>query len=154
MKATKLTKETIRELGIVERKFPDFEEGDAIKVSEWIVEGVKRRLQVFEGDVIAFHHNGASTTFMVRRIASDSVAVEKIYPYYSPIIETIEVLHKGDVRRAKLYYMRDRIGKAARVKEKVLSKEAKAHKREVAARHAAAQAAAKQVADAEVTSAE
>jgi large subunit ribosomal protein L19 len=136
MKAVKLTKETIRDLGIVERNFPAFEVGDAIEVSQWIVEGAKKRTQIFEGDVIAIHNNGASSTFTVRRIASDAVAVERIYPYYSPVIEKIEILRKGDVRRAKLYYMRDRIGKAARVKEKILTKEAKARQKETAAKHA------------------
>ncbi len=135
MKATKLTRETIRDLGIVERNFPKFEIGDAIEVSQWIVEGAKKRTQIFEGDVIAIHNNGASSTFTVRRIGADAVAVERIYPYYSPVIEKIEVLRKGDVRRAKLYYMRDRIGKSARVKEKILTKEAKNRQKETAARN-------------------
>ena len=142
MKATKLTRETIREIGIVPTKFPAFEIGDAIEVSQWIVEGTKKRTQIFEGDVIAIHNNGVSSTFTVRRIGADAVAVERIYPYYSPVIEKIEVLRKGDVRRAKLYYMRDRIGKSARVKEKILTKEAKARQKETAARHAQAVAEA------------
>ncbi len=135
MKAIKLTRETIRDLGVVERNFPKFEIGDAIEVSQWIVEGTKKRTQIFEGDVIAIHNNGASSTFTVRRIGADAVAVERIYPYYSPVIEKIEVLRKGDVRRAKLYYMRDRIGKSARVKEKILTKEAKARQKEAAAKN-------------------
>lgn len=136
MKATKLTRETINGLGVVEKNFPAFEVGDAIEISQWIVEGAKKRVQMFEGDVIAIHNNGVSSTFTVRRIAADGVAVERIYPFYSPVIEKIEILRKGDVRRAKLYYMRKRIGKAARVKEKILTKEAKQHQKEVAARHA------------------
>lgn len=130
MKATKLTRETIRELGMTERTFPAFEIGDAIKVSQWIVEGNKKRTQIFEGDVICMRNNGASSTFTVRKIGADAVAVERIYPYYSPVIEKIEIVHKGDVRRAKLYYMRTRIGKAARVKEKILTKEAKARQKQ------------------------
>ena len=132
MKAAKLTRETIRDLGVTERSFPNFEIGDAIKVSQWIVEGNKKRVQIFEGDVIAAHKNGASSTFTVRKIGADAIPVERIYPYYSPVIEKIEIVHKGDVRRAKLYYMRDRIGKAARVKEKILTKEAKARQKQTA----------------------
>ena len=125
MKAKGLTRETILDLGIVDRKFPAFEIGDAIAVSQWIKEGNKSRVQVFEGDVIAMHKNGVSTTFTVRKIGSDSVAVERVYPMYSPIIDSIKLVHKGDVRRAKLYYMRDRIGKRARVKERILTREEK-----------------------------
>ncbi len=124
MKAKGFTKETITQLGVYDRAFPEFEIGDAITVSLRIKEGDKERLQEFEGDVIAMHRNGASTSFMVRKI-SHGVAVERIFPLYSPLIKSIEVLRKGVVRRAKLYYMRGRVGKAARVKEKVQQKEAK-----------------------------
>ena len=75
-------------------------------------------------------------------IGADAVAVERIYPYYSPVIDKIEILRKGDIRRAKLYYMRDRIGKSARVKEKIFTKEAKARQQETAAKHAQAVAEA------------
>jgi large subunit ribosomal protein L19 len=126
MKAQKFTKETIRDLGIVNRGFPEFNIGDTVKVSQRIKEGDKERIQVFEGDVIAMHKNGASTTFTVRKISANAVAVEKIFPYYSPLIADIKFVRKGKVRRAKLYYMRNRIGKAARVQELVLSKEEKA----------------------------
>lgn len=118
MKAKRYTRETIRDLGIYERSFPAFEIGDAIAVSVRIKEGDKERLQVFEGDVIAIHNNGAASSFTVRRIASNAVSVERIFPYYSPLVESIEFIRKGTVRRAKLYYMRGRVGKAARVKEK------------------------------------
>ena len=130
MKAQILTRETIRDLGVVKTEFPIFEIGDHIAVSQWITEGNKKRLQVFEGDVIAMHKKGASSTFTVRKIGANSVAVERIYPFYSPVIDSIKVVRKGDVRRAKLYYLRDRVGKAAQVKEKVLSKEAREHARE------------------------
>ena len=114
------------------RDFPTFSIGDAIAVSQRIKEGDKERIQVFEGDVIAMHNNGASSTFTVRRIASNSIAVERIFPFYSPKIDSIRFIRRGKARRAKLYYMRDRIGKAARVKEKVLTKAEKQHEAKVA----------------------
>ncbi len=123
MKAEKLTKETISHLGVTPRNFPDFAVGDAIAVSQWITEGDKKRIQIFEGDVIAYHKNGASTTFMVRKIGSHNVAIERIYPYYSPLIDSIKVVRRGDVRRAKLYYVRDRVGKKARIKERIMTRE-------------------------------
>jgi len=125
MKAKGLTRETILDLATADRNFPEFEVGDAIAVSQWIKEGAKSRIQVFEGDVIAVHKKGISTTFTVRKIGADSVAVERIYPMYSPLIDSIKLVHKGDVRRAKLYYMRDRVGKKARVKERILTKQEK-----------------------------
>jgi large subunit ribosomal protein L19 len=126
MKAKKFTKETIAQLAVYERNFPAFEIGDCVGVSQRIKEGDKERLQVFEGDVIAMHKNGASSTFIVRKIAANNVAVERIFPYYSPLIDSITLVRKADVRRAKLYYLRDRVGKAARVKEKVQTKAEKA----------------------------
>ena len=123
MKAKKYTKETIRDLGLYERNFPSFKIGDTIAVSQRIKEGDKERIQVFEGDVIAMHKNGASTTFILRRIGANAIAVERIFPFYSPKIESIRFIHRGKARRAKLYYMRERIGKAARIKEKMLTKE-------------------------------
>lgn len=129
MKAKHFTKETVLSMGMEDRKFDKFNVGDAIKVSQKIKEGDKERLQVFEGDVIAMSKNGISSTFTVRKIGANSVSVERIFPYYSPLIESVSFLRKGKVRRAKLYYMRDRIGKAARVAEKVLTKEQKEHER-------------------------
>ena len=131
MKANKFTRETIRELGASELSFPNFQVGDAIRVWQRIKEGEKgdkERLQAFEGDVIAMHKNGASTTFTVRRIGANSVPVERIFPMFTPLISTIELVRKGDVRRAKLYYMRKRVGKEARVKEKVMTREQKEQK--------------------------
>ena len=125
MKANRLTKETISDLGKQERVLPKIEIGSAIAISQWITEGNKKRLQVFEGDVIAMHQNGASSTFTVRKIGANNIAVERIFPFHSPVIESIKVLTQGDICRAKLYYMRDRIGKNARVKEKVLTREQK-----------------------------
>lgn len=131
MKANKFTRETIRELGVGELSFPQFQIGDAIRVWQRIKEGEKgekERLQAFEGDVIAMHKNGASTTFTVRRIGANSVPVERIFPLYTPLISSIELVRKGDVRRAKLYYMRKRVGKEARVREKVMTREQKEQK--------------------------
>src|ERR1700742_1418914 len=122
MKAKKLTKETIRELGMAKRDFPAFEVGDTIVVSQRIKEGDKERLQHFEGDVIAVRKNGISSTFTVRKIGANSISVERIFPYYSPKLDAIKFVRKGKVRRAKLYYMRNRVGKAARVKEKIVTR--------------------------------
>lgn len=123
MKANKLTKETIATLGAYDRSFPDFEVGDTIAVSRRIKEGNKERLQVFEGDVIAMKNNGAASTFTIRKIGANAVAVELILPYYSPMIDSIAFVRRGKKRRAKLYYMRNRVGKAARVEEKVITRD-------------------------------
>lgn len=125
MKAKKLTKETINELGVSKRNFAPFSVGDTVSVSQRIKEGDKERLQIFQGDVIAMSKNGASATFTVRKIGANSVAVERIFPFYSPLIDSVECLKKGKVRRAKLYYIRERVGKAARLKEHILTKEQK-----------------------------
>lgn len=125
MKARHYTKETIREIGQYERSFPNFQVGDTIEVAQRIKEGDKERIQLFEGDVIAISKNGVSSTFIIRRIGANGVAVERIFPFYSPLIESIRFIRNGDVRRSKLYYMRERIGKAARVREKVLTREQK-----------------------------
>ena len=129
MKAKHLTKETISGIGTFERKFPEFNIGDAIAVSLRIKEGGKERIQVFEGDVIAKHNKGSSSTFTVRRIAANGISVERIFPTYSSLIDSIKFVRTGKARRAKLFYMRDRIGKAARVAEKVLTREQKEQKK-------------------------
>jgi large subunit ribosomal protein L19 len=121
MKAKKYTKETIKNIGMVDRKFPSFTIGDTIIVSQKIKEGDKERIQDFEGDVIAINNSGVSSTFMIRRIGSNTVAIERIFPYYSPLIDSIKYVRSGKRRRAKLYYMRDRVGKAARIKPKLLT---------------------------------
>ena len=95
-----------------------FEVGDTVKVHVRIKEGQKYRIQVFEGTVIAKKHGGGEETFTVRRV-SYGVGVEKIFPVNSPIIDKVEVVRHGKVRRAKLYYLRGRVGKAAKVKEKI-----------------------------------
>jgi large subunit ribosomal protein L19 len=96
---------------------PDFAPGDTLKVHVRVVEGSRERVQVFEGFVLRRQGGGVRETFTVRKL-SFGVGVERTFPLHSPIIAKIEVVSRGDVRRAKLYYMRDRIGKAAKVKEK------------------------------------
>lgn len=123
MKAQGFTKETINSFGMYDRNFPQLCIGDIIAVSQWVVEeGNKKRIQIFEGNLIAQHKKGASTTFTVRKISANGVSVEKIFPLYSPMIDSIKVVMKAQVRRAKLYYLRDRVGKAARVREKIEKK--------------------------------
>ena len=100
---------------------PDFRVGDTIKVHVRIIEGERERTQLFEGVVIARKHGGVRETITVRRI-SFGVGVERIFPLHSPRLEKIEVVKQGLVRRAKLYYLRERRGKAARVKSKILRK--------------------------------
>jgi large subunit ribosomal protein L19 len=95
----------------------DFEIGDTIRVHYRIIEGTRERIQVYEGIVIAIDNKGISKTFTVRKISFD-VGVERIFPVYSPKIAKIEVVRKGKVRRAKLYFLRDLKGKAAKIKEK------------------------------------
>ena len=121
MKAKKLTKETLAQVGIVDRGFPEFSVGDTVAVSQRIKEGDKERTQIFEGDIIAQNTHGISSTFTVRKIGANSVPVERIFPYYSPLVESVKVIRHGDIRRAKLYYLRDRVGRAAKVKEKIVS---------------------------------
>lgn len=96
---------------------PDFAPGDTVRVYVRITEGDKERVQAFEGIVIARKHGGLRETFTVRKI-SFGIGVERIFPLHSPVIERIEVVRRGDVRRAKLYYLRKLKGKAARVREK------------------------------------
>lgn len=96
---------------------PEFSVGDTVKVYLKVKEGNKERIQVFEGFVLKRQNGGVSETFTVRKISS-GVGVEKTFPLHSPKIEKIELVRKGDVRRAKLNYMRERTGKAARIKSK------------------------------------
>lgn len=99
------------------REVPEFNIGDNVRVYVKVVEGDKERLQPFEGVVISRKGEGIKETFIVRKI-SFGVGVERIFPVHSPIVDKVEVLRKGDVRRAKLYYLRDKKGKEAKVKEK------------------------------------
>jgi len=96
---------------------PDFDPGDTLKVHVRVVEGSRERIQVFQGVVIRRQGTGARETFTVRKV-SFGVGVERTFPVHSPIVAKIEVVTRGQVRRAKLYYLRDRVGKAAKVKER------------------------------------
>ena len=99
-------------------ELPEFNIGDTVKVSVKIKEGNKERIQAYEGTVIARKGSGISETFTVRRI-SYGVGVERVFPIHSPHVEKVEVVRHGRVRRAKLYYLRGRVGKAAKVKEQI-----------------------------------
>jgi large subunit ribosomal protein L19 len=127
------TKETILQDPAGDTGFPKFKAGDTIQVAQRIKEGNKERTQYLEGDVIAIRNNGISSTFTIRRIGANGIAVERIIPYYSKRIVDIKFIREGDVRRAKLYYMRDRIGKKARVPEKVRTKAQKQRKKNASA---------------------
>jgi len=105
---------------MIRMDLPSFSAGDTIKVHVKIREGEKERIQVFQGVVISKRNNGAQSTFTVRKI-SYGVGVERVFPAHSPFIDQIEVVTKGRVRRAKIYYLRKLRGKAARIKEKRLS---------------------------------
>lgn len=101
----------------IREDIPEVRPGDNVKVHYRIIEGDRQREQVFQGDVIRMSGEGARETFTVRKI-SFGVGVERTFPVYSPKIEKIEVVRHGAVRRAKLYYLRDKVGKAARIREK------------------------------------
>jgi large subunit ribosomal protein L19 len=104
--------------GMIKSEKPVVNIGDTVRVSVRIKEGEKERIQVFEGIVIAKKHGGVSETFTVRK-TSYGVGVERVFPMNSPFVEKVEIVRKGRVRRAKLFYLRDRVGKAAKVKEKL-----------------------------------
>ncbi len=110
--------DAIKELtaGMLKADAPVVEIGSTVKVHVRIKEGEKERIQVFEGTVIAKNNSGISETFTVRRV-SYGVGVERVFPLHSPIVAKVETVRRGKVRRAKLYYLRDRVGKAAKVKE-------------------------------------
>ena len=97
---------------------PTVKVGDTVKVHVRIAEGDKSRIQIFEGTVIAKKHGGISETFTVRRVAH-GCGIERVFPIHSPVVEKVELVRSGKVRRAKLYYLRKRVGKAAKVKELV-----------------------------------
>ncbi len=101
----------------LKKDLPEFEAGDTVKVHLKVVEGERHRIQIFEGVVIARANGGLRETFTVRKFSS-GVGVERIFPLHSPMIDKIEVVRRGRVRRAKLYYLRKRSGKAARIRER------------------------------------
>ncbi|MEA4882131.1 MAG: 50S ribosomal protein L19 [Clostridia bacterium] len=100
----------------MKQNLPDFAPGDTVRVHVRVVEGARERIQVFEGTVIARSGGGACETFTVRKMSS-GIGVERIFPVHSPKVDKIEVSRRGSVRRAKLYYLRNRVGKTARIKE-------------------------------------
>jgi large subunit ribosomal protein L19 len=117
-----LEQEEIKRLG---KTIPDFSPGDTVVVSVNVVEGERKRVQAFEGMVIAKKNRGLNSSFIVRKISSGE-GVERTFQTYSPLIASIEVKRKGDVRRAKLYYLRERSGKSARIRERTGGHEAEA----------------------------
>jgi large subunit ribosomal protein L19 len=117
-----LEQEEIARLG---RKIPAFSPGDTVIVNVNVVEGERKRVQAFEGVVIAKRNRGLNSGFIVRKISAGE-GVERTFQTYSPIIASIEVKRRGSVRRAKLYYLRDRSGKSARIKEKLAMRSATA----------------------------
>lgn len=110
-----LEKEEVARLA---KKIPDFKTGDTVVVNVNVVEGDRKRVQAFEGVVIAKRNRGLNSAFTVRKVSSGE-GVERTFQSYSPLIASVEVKRKGDVRRAKLYYLRQRSGKAARIKERL-----------------------------------
>jgi large subunit ribosomal protein L19 len=117
-----LEQEEIARLG---KTIPDFAPGDTVIVSVKVKEGTRERLQAYEGVVIAKRNRGLNSAFIVRKISAGE-GVERTFQTYSPLVDNIEVKRRGDVRRAKLYYLRDRSGKSARIKEKLPARKAKA----------------------------
>ena len=109
--------ESFEKAQIQDRQVPLFKAGDTVKLGIRIVEGDKTRIQNFEGVCICIRGNGVDKTFTIRKIGANNVGVEKTFPLYSESLDSIEVLRIGRVRRAKLYYLRTRRGKAARIKE-------------------------------------
>ena len=114
-----LEQEEIARLG---KKIPNFAPGDTVIVGVNVVEGTRKRVQAYEGVVIAIRNRGLNSSFIVRKISSGE-GVERTFQTYSPLIAAIEVKRRGDVRRAKLYYLRERSGKSARIKEKLVVRE-------------------------------
>ena len=114
-----LEKEEIARLG---KSIPDFAPGDTVVVGVNVVEGNRKRVQAYEGVVIAIRNRGLNSSFIVRKISSGE-GVERTFQTYSPLIASIEVKRRGDVRRSKLYYLRERSGKSARIKEKLKARD-------------------------------
>jgi large subunit ribosomal protein L19 len=112
------------EMARLAKTIPDFGPGDTVVVGVNVVEGERKRVQTYEGVVIAKRNRGLNSSFVVRKISSGE-GVERTFQTYSPLIASIEVKRKGDVRRAKLYYLRDRSGKSARIKEKLPARKGK-----------------------------
>lgn len=108
----------LAEQTIITDEYPEFKTGDTVNVHYKVREGDKERIQKFEGLVISRRGSGANQTFMVRKVSAGNIGVERIFPLFSPFIAKIELKKQGDIKRSKLYYLRERQGKSARVKEK------------------------------------
>lgn len=119
MRIDELDKLHINKIG--EKKLPEFSPGDTLKVNVRIIEGKRQRIQAYEGVCIAKKNRGINSTFTVRKI-SFGEGVERLFPVHSPNVESVEVIRSGKVRRAKLYYLRERTGKSARITEKIRKK--------------------------------
>ena len=111
----------INEISKREIQIPEFSSGDTVKVSVNVIEGERKRLQAFEGVVLGRRNRGLNSSFIVRKISS-GVGVERTFQLFSPLISKIEVIRRGEVRRSKLFYLRERSGKSARIKEKLPGK--------------------------------
>jgi len=138
----KLDNEQIAKL-TEKRQLPDFSPGDTVRVNVKVIEGTRERIQAFEGVCIARKNRGVNSSFTVRKISYNE-GVERIFPLYSPRIDSVELVRRGDVRRAKLYYLRGRRGKSARISEKTTGAAGKAavsERADAAAAKAAASAA-------------
>ncbi|WWO99091.1 MAG: 50S ribosomal protein L19 [Candidatus Dasytiphilus stammeri] len=103
----------------MKNNLPNLRPGDSVEVKVWVVEGAKKRLQNFEGILIGVRHRGLNSAFTVRKI-SHGEGVERVFQTYSPVIDSVIIKRRGAVRKAKLYYLRERAGKAARIKERLL----------------------------------
>ena len=110
-----------REMSKREVNIPEFSSGDTVKVSVNVIEGERKRVQAFEGVVLGRRNRGLNSSFIVRKISS-GIGVERTFQLFSPLISKIEVIRRGDVRRSKLFYLRERSGKSARIKEKLPGK--------------------------------
>lgn len=147
----------LAEQSLVNEDLPEFEPGDTVNIHYLVREGEKERIQHFEGLVISRRGSGSNQTFIVRKISAGNIGVERIFPLNSPFISKIDVKKRGDVRRAKLFYLRERQGKSARIKEKDRAATQRLEEREqerIEAREAAAEEAAAQEAEAAEASAE
>jgi large subunit ribosomal protein L19 len=113
------------EIARLNKTIPEFSPGDTVVVGVNVIEGERKRVQLFEGVVIAKRNKGLNSSFIVRKVSSGE-GVERTFQTYSPLIASIEMKRRGDVRRAKLYYLRDRSGKSARIKEKLPARKVKA----------------------------
>lgn len=113
----------LAEQTLIKDEYPEFQTGDTVNVHYLVREGDKERVQKFEGLVISRRGSGANQTFMVRKISAGNIGVERIFPLYSPFIDKIELKRQGDIKRSKLYYLRERQGKSARIKEKGQNRE-------------------------------